>query len=111
MTWENYRRCAERGKVLSDGALVWHCTRRATDLDRRFVRDGHLRNQDVMSVQAFRGGHARVLHLDEEADQGAVNGYMPVEVGYAQARCPSPERNMISAIDLGTWLEGLTEGR
>ena len=69
-TWETYQRCAiEQDKVLSDGALVQHCTWKATDPGRYFVGGYSMRKQDVLSEQAFRAGHVSVLHWDGQPSE------------------------------------------
>ena len=68
-TYEMFERYAlEKDRVLDDGILVHPCKERATDLGRRFVRDGAQPARDVLHPRNFTQGKVEVYRLDGMLD-------------------------------------------
>lgn len=102
--WRVFRDCAlQQGKELGPGALVQHAKWRACDLGRRLVCDGsRSKNEDAMSQYAYQRGRTQVLRLEGSA------GVSELEDGLAKEMCGNPARRLNSALDLATWLSGLS---
>jgi DNA-directed RNA polymerase specialized sigma24 family protein len=113
MTFEMAARYAERGQVLNDAILVHSCRLRAVDLGRRFVRDDAQPRRDVMHPMNYSQGKVEVLRLDGMLDDdGDFRGQDEVEAlvpGLATALQTSPQRDIVSAIDLEAWVASLPE--
>jgi DNA-directed RNA polymerase specialized sigma24 family protein len=114
MTFEMAARYAERGQVLNDAILVHSCRLRAVDLGRRFVRDDAQPRRDVMHPMNYAQGKIEVYRLDGLLDDdGSILAQDEVEAlvpGLATALQTSPQRDIVSAIDLGAWIASLPEG-
>lgn len=111
-TWACYRRNGLRGKVLDDPILVHHCKQQALDRARHFVpADGAMRIQDAMSDAAYREGRVKGLLRIDEPIQSAPSGDGTITLGdgLAVEQCLDPARKLRSAIDLGRWLDELSE--
>jgi len=112
-TFEMYARYAlEKGVVLDDAILVHSCRQRAVDLGRRFVRDDAQPRRDVLHPSNYAQGKVAVFRLngllDSEGDflpQDEVEALVP---GLATALQVNPQRDIISAVDLETWLASLS---
>ena len=106
LVYEQYRRHAERGHILDDALLVHAARLRAEDLSRQIVPcDGAARKTCVMDIRNYIDGKVEVLRLDKivsEHDEANM-------LGLAEAMAANPVRKLVSAIDLGTWLDGLSE--
>ena len=109
-TWAMYRRYAtDKGVVLDDALLVKKASWVVTDLQRRFVgKDGATcRCQDVHSQAAYRAGNVELLRLDCIDDDSAEED-RGISFGYAEAEAGNPTHKLNSALDLESWLGGLT---
>jgi DNA-directed RNA polymerase specialized sigma24 family protein len=111
MTFEMAARYAERGQVLNDAILVHSCRLRAVDLGRRFVRDDAQPARDVLHPLNYVKGKVEVYRLDGMLDddgdflaQDEVEALVP---GLATALQTSPQRDIVSAIDLEAWVASL----
>jgi hypothetical protein len=106
LVYEQYRRHAEQGHILDDALLVHAARLRAEDLGRQIVPcDGVARRTCVMDVRNYIDGKVEVLRLDKIVeDRGEVDF-----LGLAEAMAANPVRKLVSAIDLGAWLGGLSE--
>jgi DNA-directed RNA polymerase specialized sigma24 family protein len=118
--WQMYRsRIEDRDLVLDDPILVHACRQRAVDLARHFVPSGGTRRYcDAMNQRAYRDGRVEVLRFDSWTEDDAEDESRPQQIGLAEQFCQSPERKMISALDLEDWLAdlsaqnyGIMEGR
>lgn len=95
LTWDQYRRRAEEGRVLDDALLVHIAKLKATDLGRSIVpAQGHPR-RDAMDPRNFHCGRVELCVFDE--------------LGHAVLGSMNPEPKLQGAIDLESWLTGLTE--
>jgi hypothetical protein len=108
--WWMFRRYAvERGQILDDAILVQKCRWHACDLARQFVPGGRRRrSQDVLDPRAYRDGHVTVHRLDLLDTNESPEGESPMEVGLAEAEAACPERKWNSALDLESWIGGLS---
>ena len=113
MTFEMAARYAERGQVLNDAILVHSCRQRTVDLKRRFVHDDAQPARDVMHPVNYAKGKVEVYRLDGLIDdagdflaQDEVEALAP---GLATALQTSPQRDIVSAIDLEAWVASLPE--
>ena len=109
-TWWMFSRYAtDKGKILDDGILAHSCRQRAVDLDRHFVpADGTWRNQDVFDPRAYRDGKVEMLKIDVTQEDGGAEGERGLHVGFAEALASNPGRKIRSAIDLESWIGGLS---
>lgn len=112
-TWSMYHRYGtQKGKILDDGILVHSCRQRAVDLDRHFVpADGvrrSRRSQDVFDPRAYRDTKVELLRIDGIHEDGGAEGGRGLHVGYAEALASNPGRKIRSAIDLESWIGGLS---
>lgn len=101
-TWQLYRRNAEAGRILDDALLVHHCKLRAIDTGRSIVPAEGIRCQDVYDPRAYRSGKVEVLRLHANSDDAE-------SIGLAVEEQSTPERRLLSAIDLEAWVDGLDE--
>ena len=104
LTFVMFMRYAERGVVIDDALLVHACHMRAIDLSRRVAgAHGAQPKRDVLDERNFHDGKLEVLHLGLELgeDDGGV--------GYAAAMINNPTNNIVSALNLESWLDGLCE--
>jgi len=109
LVFEMYQdRIVNRSLVLDDGILVHAAKQRACDMSRHLARDGKCKVHDAMSERAYHTGHVEVLRLDAWTEDDSENEGHPNQIGLAEALCQSTERKMISALDLESWLGGLT---
>lgn len=111
-TYEMYARYAlEKNKVLDDGILVHSCRQRATDLGRRFVRDDAQPRRDVMHPMNYSQGKVEVYRLDglldDDGDFVAQDEVEALVPGLATTLQVNPQRDIISAVDLESWVTSL----
>jgi len=106
LAYENYRRHALQGRVLDDALLVHFARLRAEDLSRTIVGcEGRAKKFCVMDIRNYIDGKVEVLRLDKiVSDHDEAN-----MLGLAEAMAANPVRKLVSAIDLGAWLGGLSE--
>ena len=108
--WLMYRdRIIERDLVLDDPILVHACRQRAVDLARHFVPSGGTRRYwDAMDQRAYRDRKVEVFRLDAWVEDDSEDENKPEQIGLAVEECGSPEHKLNSALDLESWIDGLT---
>jgi len=112
-TFEMAARYAARGVVLNDAILVHSCRQRAQDLKRRFVKTDAQPARDVLHPMNYTQGKVEVYRLDGMLDDDG--GFLPESdaaacvPGLATALQVNPTRDIISAIDIASWLASLPE--
>jgi len=106
LTYQNFKRHAEQGRILDDAVLVYSARQRAEDLGRQIVPcGGKARKTCVLDPRNFHEGKVEVLRLER-----LVQGHCEADtVGLAEATVSNPVRRMVSAIDLQAWLASLRE--
>lgn len=104
MTFEMFARYARRGTILPDPILVHGCRHRAHDLGRYLVRAGDARRaRDVLDPRNYLEGRVEVLRIEHD------DGHDDPLLGLAAELSLNPTRRLVSAIDLGTWLDDLAD--
>ena len=101
-SWDLYRRHGLRGEVMDDALLVHACRLKAVDTSRHFVPgDGTHRNCDALSPHAYHKGKVRaVLSVDDtDTTTNLLDSIYPIR---------NPTRDIISSIDLRTWVSELS---
>ena len=113
-TFEMAARYAERGQALDDAILVHSCRQRALDLKRRFVKTDAQPARDALHRPNYTQGKVAVYRIDglvnpETGEFIAQNEVEALVPGLATALQVNPQRDIISAVDLERFLNGLPE--
>ena len=103
----------QKNKVLPDAILVHAATLRAKE-GRRFVRDDAQPARDAMHPGNYSQGKVEVYRIDglvdpETGDFLAQNEVEALVPGLATALQVNPQKDIISAVDLERFLNGLPE--
>ena len=94
-TWRFYADRKARGIEPEDAILVTHCRRRATDMRRTLVGADGRHRKCVLDPRQYQKGRVDLCVFDE--------------IGHAVIGSTSPEGDVVSALDLQSWLLNLTE--
>ena len=99
-TWDCYRRnITEKGRVLPDALLVYHCRLNAIDLSSHFVPSKRMRYQDVYNPRAYRDDRVSVIHPDN---------FEKIHAKQTTASISSnPESYLNEALDFESWVDDL----